>query len=304
MAQYPPAGEADGVVSALECTAAALTAAIAALEREASGDHLLGLGVDPDMILPHAAGCAPGASAGARPGAAVGARHSGGGVPASGRGAAGREAYASLESLEAAVAELAAGLGPADAERPLQRMESAPDAPDAAAAGLLQPDGPGLAELQAGSGTGIEGQCSALLNVLFAEAAGDMQGSGYLAELETLAESADWGASAAALDALVDELEALANAAGVPGGCALDSDFSQVGSPGWKPQWILEPAYSLPPSGARSIQMRRRCHEAACCADMPFRACHGMPFTDLSKNASSRLTLASPGTTRPWMRWS
>ena len=61
-----------------------------------------------------------GASAGARPGAGVGASHSGGGVPASGRGAAGREAYASLESLEAAVAELAAGLGPADAERPLQ----------------------------------------------------------------------------------------------------------------------------------------------------------------------------------------
>ena len=71
--------------------------------------------------------------------------------------------------------------------------------------------------------------------------------AGYLAELEILAESADWGARAAALDALVDELEALATAAGVRGGCALDSDFIQVESPGWKPQWILEPAYSLPP---------------------------------------------------------
>ena len=162
-------------------------------------------------------------------------------MPASGRSAAGGEAYASLESLEAAVAELAAVLGPADAERLLQRMESAPDAPDAAAAGLLQPDGPGFAEPQAGSGSGLGGQGSASLDALFPEAAGDMQGSGYLAGLETLAESADWGAGAAALDALVDELEALAAAAGAQpgGGCALDSDHCQVGSRGWFLQWTV-----------------------------------------------------------------
>lgn len=235
LAQDPGAGEADGATAASGCTAAALAAALAALEREASGDDPLGLGLD--TALPPAAG-APGASAGIAHNKAGGERDRGAFVPGSSRGAAGGEAYASLESLEAAVAELAAGLGPADAERLIRRMDLAPAAPDAAAANSEQPDGPAAASARAGcaaAGSRSGRQGSDLLDVLFPEAAGDVQGSGYLAGLETLAESADWGAGAAALDALVDELEALAAAAGGPSraGCAPASGHGQVRSPGW-----------------------------------------------------------------------
>ena len=234
----PTGAEADGVTAASECTTAALTAALAALEREASGDDLLGLGLNPSTSLPRAAG-APSARAGMRRGTAVGERRTGNPVPGTSRGAAAGEAYASLESLEAAVVELAAGLGQADAERLLKRLESEPGARGAAAVGSLHPDGLAVTSASAGcgaagSGSGLGRQGGDMWDVLFPEAAGGVQGSGYLAGLETLAESADWGAGAAALDALVDELEALAAAAGAPsgGGCAPADGLGQVGSLG------------------------------------------------------------------------
>ena len=280
LAQDPGAGEADGVTAASGYTAAALAAALAALEREASGDDLLRPGLD--AALPPAAG-----ALGATAGAAIGECQRGATMPGLSRGAAGGEAYASLESLEAAVAELAAGLGPADAESLIKRMELAPAAPDATAVGSVHPDGAAAASVAAGSVSGRQG--GDLLDVLCPAAAGDLQGSGYLAGLETLAEAADWGAGAAALDALVDELEALAAAsarvssparypkpctrdalvdelmalaaaAGAPSGgaCAPASGHGQVRSPGLD---IAPESSPMRPLTACSVQVHGRCLE-------------------------------------------
>ena len=278
-AQGPGAGEAGGVTAGSGCTPA-LAAALAALEREAPGDDLLRPGLD--AALPPAAG-----AFGATAGAAIGECQRGDPVRGSSRGAAGGVAYASLESLEAAVAELATGLGPADAERLIRRMEPAPAAPDGADVDMKQPDGPAVGS--AAAGPGLERQGGDLLDVLFPETAGEVQGSGYLAGLETLAEAADWGAGAAALDALVDELEALSAhsarvssparyskpctrdalmdelealeaAGGAPSGgaCAPASGHGQVRSPGLDTAADSSP---MRPFTACSVQVHGRCLE-------------------------------------------
>jgi hypothetical protein len=204
-------------------TAAALAAALTALEREASCEALLGPCAEPAAGARSSAPGSPSASARASagsPGRTLRARAaglaSGAGSPAEGLGSGGGS-YASLACLEAAVAELAAGGGASHVKRLLARLDPAAAASDQALAG--GGDEAGQAPPHAGAARG-------------AAVAGPGPPSGDLWDAlcparpsaRAAAPPAGWGEQAlgspgrdrdraAALDALADELEALSAAA-------------------------------------------------------------------------------------------
>jgi len=205
-------------------TAAALAAALTALEREASCEALLGPGAEPAVGARSSAPGSPGASVHASagsPGRTLRARAAGlargAGSPAEGLGSGGGS-YASLACLEAAVADLAAGGGASDVERLLARLDPAATASVQALAG--GGDEAGQAPPRAGAGRGAAAAgpgppSGDLWDALYPArpsaraAAPPAAGRGEQA-LGSPGRDRDW---AAALDALADELEALSAAA-------------------------------------------------------------------------------------------